>query len=229
MIDHGGVLKSVCGEVPMVMRGGWLVWSGLLLVFHVCGVAPVSADHVIFDTTPVNNQANLTASAGQTFTTPDAATLGAEAFLKEITQFGPTSTAGGFTYAMELYEDLDQDPATWGLGTLLASTGEQTIGINQSGVFDFTPFAVELNPDTVYALRYVNAFGQPINVLIGLRGGNDLLGAAQGSLFSNGATPFSNGFDSAMVITMYNAVPEPGAFGIIGLLGLIGTAVIRRR
>ena len=187
---------------------------------------PATADLVIFDTSPVNNQANLTAAAGQTFTTPDAATLGANVYLKSIEQFGPTASAGeNMTYGMQLWTN-NAAPETWAPDTLLATTGVQTILENESFVFDFTPFSVLLNPNTVYAIRFVDENGDAIGVRIGLQGGNNGLGAANGSLFSAGTTPFSNGFDSAMIIT--TAIPEPTSLAVLGVVSLL-TLSRRRR
>jgi len=213
-----------------VMRNFMSIVSFPLLVVLVTAFAPsAAADLVIFDTTPRNNQANLGAAAGQTFTTPDAATLGVNTLLKSVEQFGPSAINNvneNVTYGLQLWTDVDQNPTTWTLGTLLGTTSVQTIGVDESAVFDFTSFNIALNPSTVYAIRFVDANGDAVGVRIGLTGTNSGLGAAQGSLFSAGAIPFSNNFDSTMIITT-TAIPEPGSW--VALIVLTGTLGIKRR
>jgi hypothetical protein len=144
--------------------------------------------------------------------------LGTDTKLGTVEQAGPSSAAGeNMTYALQLFVDADQVVNTWGLGTILAETATQTIGVGQVGTFDFTSFNITLNPTTVYGLRFTNGSGTAIAVRVGLDGGNTALGTASGSLFSAGATPFSNGFDSAMTITL---VPEPGSLAML-LFGMI--------
>ncbi len=193
------------------------------LVFLTAGSSRAA---IIFDTSPRNDQANLAVAAGQTFTT---GVLGLDNMLQSVEQWGPTSTStGSLTYGMQLWTDTDQNPSTFDLNTLLATTPTQTIGVNATGVFDFSPFNISLANNTVYALRYVDGGGNALAVRVGLRGGNAGLGASAGSLFSGGVIPFNNGFDSAMRITT-STVPEPGSLMLVCSVAGLVIASRRRR
>jgi len=78
---------------------------------------------VIIDTLPANNQANLAADAGQTFTT---GILGSENALTTIEIEGPQATGAVGPFTLELWTDADGDHSTWGTGSLIATSDSQT-------------------------------------------------------------------------------------------------------
>lgn len=191
------------------------------------------AQLIIFDAGPNNDQANLAASAGQTFTTPDAVTLGSNTRMGTVEQWGPIGGAGNFTYGLQLWTKSSNDIAAWDPETLLGTAAVQEILAGETGIFDFTPFNITLNPSTVYALRFVDANGDPVTVRVGMTGnnnsGNDFLGTNLGVAFASGGPVFNPAgsgtfFDVSMRIT---TVPEPSSLMLLGVCGAAG--FLRRR
>ena len=104
------------------------LWTTGLLAGLIINLSAVTspADLIVVDTLPANNRANLTAEAGQTFTT---GLLGAEHSLLAIeiesASTGNVSDPQG-PFVLEVWTDTDGDFATWDPGTLVASSLNQT-------------------------------------------------------------------------------------------------------
>jgi hypothetical protein len=192
--------------------------ASLLAAVAFTGVASAG---VIVNTLPANNQANLDADAGQTFTT---GSLGAETNLLSIEIEGPQGPATGavLTYALALWTDTDGDHTTWDPGILLGTSQVDTVVIGSATITTFNFTGVTLADNTVYAFRYEDGSG---NAVDGARMGlTNATAIADGSLFSGGSQPFGGAFDTAMRIT--TNVPEPGSLALLGLGGLM---IARRR
>lgn len=180
---------------------------------------------VIVNTLPANNQANLNADAGQTFTTT---VLGAENALATIeiegsqTNPGGTSPLGPFT--LELWTDADGDHATWGTGSLIASSDSQTFTAGGATISTFT-FASQpiLADSTPYAFVFTDGSGTRVDARMGLTNASAI---TDGTLFGGGTQQFGNAFDMAMRITTVAPIPEPST----SLLALVaGFGLLRRR
>jgi len=156
---------------------------------------PAMADTVV-STTPANNQANLSADAGQTFTT---GTL-SDTTLNRIQIEGPQTAAGPLgPFTLELYTDTDGDHGTWDPGTLLGSSTSATLiaGAASLTSFDFLSLPT-LSSNTVYAFTYTDGAGSRVTARTGLTNATAI---SNGTLFSGGAQAFGDAFDTAMVIS----------------------------
>ncbi len=183
-------------------------------------LAGASSAGVIVNTLPANNQANLSADAGQTFTT---GSLGAETNLLSIEIEGPQTTNGAevLDFALALFVDTDGDHSTWDPGALLGTSQFDSVVAGGATITTFNFTGVTLADNTVYAIQFVDAGGNASGARFGL---TNATGIADGSLFSGGAQPFGGAFDTAMRIT--TNVPEPGSLALLGLGGLM---IARRR
>ena len=176
---------------------------------------------VIANTLSANNQANLAADAGQTFTTT---VLGTENALSTIEIEGPQTAAGPLgPFTLQLFTDADGDHMTWGLGTLLASSDSQTFtaGATEISTFTFASQPVLLD-NTPYAFVFTDGSGTPVEARFGLTNASAI---TDGTLFGGGAQQFGDAFDTAMRITTVNPVPEPSSALLTGLSAL---ALLRR-
>ncbi|MFT6178232.1 MAG: hypothetical protein ACJAQT_004041 [Akkermansiaceae bacterium] len=190
----------------------------------LAGTALVANAAVIVNTLPANNQANLNADAGQTFTTT---VLGAENALSTIEIEGPQSANGTDPmgpFTLELHTDLDGDHSTWGTGSLIASSDSQTFTAGGATISIFT-FASQpvLADSTPYAFVFTDGLGTRVNARWGLTNATAI---SDGTLFGEGEQVFGNAFDSAMRITTVAPVPEPSSALLVALSGL---ALLRRR
>lgn len=179
---------------------------------------------VIVSTLPANNQANLQADAGQTFTTT---TMGAENALATIEIEGPQTTNGSDPlgpFTLELYTDADGDHATWGTGTFLAASDSQSMVAGGQTITTFTFASLPvLSDNTPYAFVFTDGAGNRVAARMGLTNATAI---TDGTLFGGGTQQFSNAFDMAMRITTVNPIPEPST----ALLAVIsGLALLRRR
>ena len=192
-----------------------------LATLAAASVLNANATTVIVDTTPANNQANLTKAAGQTFTT---ATLGTDNLLSSVDVMGPQGGATATVYTAEIWTDTDGNFATWDPGVLVAaSTNSIAIDTdNTLHTFDFS------NPSLSDSTVYVVSFNDGGTNHAGFRSGltNEAADTiADGALFSAGIQPFGGAFDMSMQITT-TGIPEPSS---ITLLGLAGLGILRRR
>jgi len=173
-------------------------------------------------TLPANNQANLAADAGQTFTTP---VMGLENALTTIEIEGPQTGPGAVgPFTLELWTDADGDHATWETGSLIASSDLQSLVIGGAAISTFT-FASQpvLEDSTTYGFVFTDGASNRVPVRVGLT--NDTA-IADGTVFGGGAQQFNDAFDTAMRITTVAPVPEPSSALLAALFGL---AFLRRR
>jgi hypothetical protein len=185
-------------------------------------VGTTHAATIVIDTLPANNQANLTAPAAQTFTT---GLLDGNTTLASIEIEGPQGTAAGMvlTYALALFEDTDQDHATWDPGALLGTSQVDSVVVGGATLTSFNFSGVSLADNTVYGFAYVDGSGTLLGgVRMGLTNANAI---ATGTLFSAGNQVFGNNFDTAMRIT---TVPEPASLLLAGMAMALAIVVRRR-
>lgn len=197
-----------------------------IALFALLGLFVTAEAGVIVDTTPANNQANMSASAGQTFTT---GTLGFENKLDTITiltanGINGTDPVGPFT--LKLFTDTDGNFATWDPGSeVAASTATASLSPagNQAVVFDFS-FETLLD-NTVYAMSFNDGTNDHVGFRSALTNAN---GISDGGLFSGGSQPFSGAYDVSFKV---ETVPEPGTAGLamFGSLAVAMAAIRRRR
>jgi len=188
----------------------------------VLALSPLAANAaVIVDTLPANNQANLTADAGQTFTT---SALGAENALSTIEIEGPQAGATGTAFTLELWTDVDGDHSTWGTGVLLGTSDAQVFSNNAIATFTFASQPV-LSDSTVYAFTYTDGSGTRILARMGLTNASAI---ADGTLFGGGTQQFGDAFDTAMRINTVASIPEPSSIFLSGL-GALALLMRRRR
>lgn len=198
------------------------ILRSLLAVTATLSLASATQAAIIIDTTPANNQANLAAPAGQTFTT---ATLGTNNLLDSITIItaslvGAGDPIGPFT--LKLFTDTDGNFATWDPGTeVAASTNSASLPAgNQSVTFNFA--LDTLSDSTVYAMSFSSGGSDNVAFRAGLTNANTI---SNGALFSSGTQPFAGTFDLSFQV---NAVPEP-ATASLALLSLVTAAAFLRR
>jgi|GEM_PF-1631813 len=198
------------------------ILRSLLAVTATLSLASATQAAIIIDTTPANNQANLSAQAGQTFTT---ATLGTNNLLDSITIItaslvGAGDPIGPFT--LKLFTDTDGNFATWDPGTeVAASTNSASLPAgNQSVTFNFA--LDTLSDSTVYAMSFSSGGSDNVAFRAGLTNANTI---SNGALFSSGTQPFAGTFDLSFQV---NAVPEP-ATASLALLPLVTAAAFLRR
>jgi hypothetical protein len=198
------------------------ILRSLLAVTATLSLASATQAAIIIDTTPANNQANLAAPAGQTFTT---ATLGTNNLLDSITIItaslvGAGDPIGPFT--LKLFTDTDGNFATWDPGTeVAASTNSASLPAgNQSVTFNFA--LDTLSDSTVYAMSFSSGGSDNVAFRAGLTNANTI---SNGALFSSGTQPFAGTYDLSFQV---NAVPEP-ATASLALLPLVTAAAFLRR
>ncbi len=198
------------------------ILRSLLAVTATLSLASATQAAIIIDTTPANNQANLAAPAGQTFTT---ATLGTNNLLDSITIItaslvGAGDPIGPFT--LKLFTDTDGNFATWDPGTeVAASTNSASLPAgNQSVTFNFA--LDTLSDSTVYVMSFSSGGSDNVAFRAGLTNANTI---SNGALFSSGTQPFAGTYDLSFQV---NAVPEP-ATASLALLPLVTAAAFLRR
>lgn len=183
-----------------------------LIALSVTGLLTASASGaVIDDTLSANNQANLSADAGQTFTVNiDTATLNAVGSphfgqkLSTIAIEGPQGGASGTALTLEVYTDADGVTTTWDPGTLVATSTNAAALSPNSAIVTYNFSSEKLAPGAVYAFTYTNGAGTRVAARPGLTSANDI---PDGSVFSAGAIPgFGDGFDTAMTITANESI-----------------------
>jgi hypothetical protein len=198
------------------------ILRSLLAVTATLSLASATQAAIIIDTTPANNQANLAAPAGQTFTT---ATLGTNNLLDSITIITASTVGGGDPigpFTLKLFTDTDGNFTTWDPGTeVAASTNSASLPAgNQSVTFNF---ALEtLSDSTVYAMSFSSGGSDNVAFRAGLTNANTI---SNGALFSSGTQPFAGTYDLSFQV---NAVPEP-ATASLALLPLVTAAAFLRR
>jgi hypothetical protein len=198
-------------------------------VFSLSVIITLSAkSDVIVDTLPANDQANLSADAGQTFTT---GFLGAENALATIEIEGPQASNPGDAlgpFTLELWTDADGNHATWGTGTFVASSDSQSM---VTGGATLTTFGFEslpvLTDSSVYAFVFTDGNGTRVPARFGLTNASAI---SDGTIFSGGAQAFNDAFDTAMRITTVSSVSEiPEPTSIFVLSGILGVSFGMRR
>ncbi len=193
----------------------------LPLSASLCVAAPGFAATTIIDTKPPNNQANLSTSAGQSFTTP---VMGSDNLLTTITVITASSIVasdptGPFT--MKVWTNGGSGFGTWNPTATVATstnTASLTPAGNQAIVFNFSGEA--LSDNTVYIFSFSDGANDHVGFRSALTNAN---GIADGALFSAGSQPFSGAFDVSFQLAV---VPEPAA-ALLGGLGFL--ALLRRR
>ena len=200
------------------------ILRSLLAVTATLSLASATQAAIIIDTTPANNQANLAAPAGQTFTT---ATLGTNNLLDSITIItaslvGAGDPIGPFT--LKLFTDTDGNFATWDPGTeVAASTNSASLPAgNQSVTFNFA--LDTLSDSTVYAMSFSSGGSDNVAFRAGITNAAGVV-LTDGALFSSGTQPFAGTYDLSFQV---NAVPEP-ATASLALLPLVTAAAFLRR
>jgi hypothetical protein len=198
------------------------ILRSLLAVTATLSLASATQAAIIIDTTPANNQANLAAPAGQTFTT---ATLGTNNLLDSITIITASTVGGGDPigpFTLKLFTDTDGNFATWDPGTeVAASTNSASLPAgNQSVTFNFA--LDTLSDSTVYAMSFSSGGSDNVAFRAGLTNANTI---SNGALFSSGTQPFAGTYDLSFQV---NAVPEP-ATASLALLPLVTAAAFLRR
>ena len=202
---------------------------GCLVLCLVWGLlsGSAAADLIIFDTltTPVEDQANLLMPTAQTFTTP--VDLAGSNRLATIEIAGPAvSGTSSLTYALQIWK-WDAAHDSYVPGAALGESTVVTIEPGTTGIFDFSPLNIRLDASTVYGILFTDGAGNPENPRLGLTQGNDGVGAAGGTLFSQGIVPFGGNYDAAARIT--TVVPEPASL-VLGLIGcLLGHLLVAKR
>ncbi len=208
----------------------------IILVLAVTSFSANAATTVI-DTTKntysISDRGNFSlADTGQTFTT---GSLGSETTLTTIQLQQPQdfpTTSSGDNITLELWTDTDSNQATWDPGTKLGGFTTAAITFNSVGTvgdFSFAGSGITLSDNTVYAIRYFsdNASGDT-QMRLAVTKDSAAPGAGgtykDGTFFSGGTTPFSNGWDSGF--SVQTSIPEPSAV-LLGGLGLLG--LLRRR
>lgn len=195
--------------------------SLLLVSAFLPAAAPVFGATPIIDTTPPNNQANLSASGGQSFTTP---VMGSDNLLTTITvitaaSIGGSDPTGPFT--LKVWTNGGSAFSTWN-PTALVGTSTNSASLtpagNQAVVFNFSNEA--LSDDTVYLFSFSSGDSDHVAFRAALTNAN---GIANGALFSAGSQPFSGAFDVSFQLAV---IPESSAV-LLGGLGLLAT--LRRR
>jgi fibronectin-binding autotransporter adhesin len=163
----------------------------------------------VVDTTPPNNKANMSAQAGQTFTT---GTLGADNNLDTVTVItadavGGSDPVGPFT--LKIFTDTDGDPSTWDPGTEVAAstnTASLSPGGNVPVVFTFN--GELLSDSTVYALSFNDGSSDHAGFRAGLTNAGGVA-ITDGALFSGGSQPFGGAFDvSFVLVTNDGSAPQ---------------------
>ena len=192
--------------------------KSLTLGLSLLGLSHLHAA-VITTTLPANNQANLTADAGQTFTT---GSLYNERILDTIEIANPATGSGSLLgpFILELWTDTDGNYATWDPNTLVASsinTGTFTAGSSTPLSFQFP--ATRLSDGAVYAFTYTDPSnpGTRLSARVGLTNASTI---PNGTVFSAGNEVFGGAFDTAFRVNAYSvSVPEPSTltFLIVGL------------
>ncbi len=202
--------------------------KSLLQALAICCVAlslgPAQAT-LIIDTTPANNQANMSAQAGQTFTT---GTLGTNNRLDSITvitanTIGGSDPVGPFT--LNLYTN-NNAFTSWAPGSLIAAS-TNTASLSPAGNASITfNFGLEsLSDNTVYALSFSNGSGDHVGFRAGLTNAAGVV-LTDGALFSGGTQPFSGAYDLSFQV---NAVPEPAVSTLVLLPLAAGAAALLSR
>lgn len=172
------------------------------------GLTASAAGFQVVDTTPANDQANLAAEAGQTFTTQ---ALGADNKLTSIavttaSNIGGNDPTGPFT--LKLYVDTDGDALTWDPGALVAtSTNSATLTPAGNSLVTFNFSGEELDDNTVYVVSFSTEEDDHVAFRAGLTNAAGVA-IADGALFSNGAQPFGGAFDLSFIVTT-SSVTEP--------------------
>lgn len=217
-----------------------------LAAFAATALVASAATTVIDTTTNVystNDRGDFPlANTGQTFTT---GSLGTDMFLSVIqlqeSRDYPKTDAPenqiGDVLTLEIWTDIDGDHATWDPGVKLGtSTNTATFGSTtpdsnpDPGVINNFLFSgVPLDDNTVYAIRYISNDASGDNLVrfaVTKNSASPGVGGTykDGTLFADGATPFSNGWDSGFSV---QTVPEPSAAALLGLGGL--ALILRRR
>lgn len=161
--------------------------------------------------TAADNQANLTAAAGQSFMT---GTLGVSNTLSNIEiQAASSGTSGTLTY-LAVYEDADGDTTTWGLGALVAVSTDANALATSSEVVSWHFSDEVLSDNTAYVFTFTSdAAGAVLqNFRVGLESNANsasdggAIGHVAGEVFSDGLIPFGGAFDIAAAV---NAPPPP--------------------
>ncbi len=170
-------------------------------------------------------------NTGQTFTT---GSLGTDTTLNTIQLQQPqdyTGTSSGDSITLELWTDTDGNQATWDPGTKLGGFTTTAVLFNSAGTvsnFSFAGSGITLSDSTVYAIRYFSDdAGADGSMRLAVTKNSATPGPGgtykDGTFFSGGTTPFSNGWDSGFSV---ETIPEPSA-ALLGGLGLLG--LLRRR
>lgn len=172
--------------------GAFLVAAALAVT--CTSSSSVSAD-IVANTLPANNQANLAADAGQTFTTGSLTESGLGSIEIEASQASAGEFLGPFT--LELYTDVDGDHSTWDPGSLVATSTAGTFVPGAGNITTFNFGGEMLSGNTVYGFTYTDGEGTRIGARMGLTNATAI---SDGTLFSGGNQVFGDAFDTAMRI-----------------------------
>lgn len=208
----------------------------IILILAATSLAANAATTVI-DTTKntysTSDRGNFSlANTGQTFTT---GSLGSDTTLTTIQLQQPQdfpASSSGDSITLELWTDTDGNQATWDPGTKLGGFTTAAITFNSAGTvsdFSFAGSGITLADSTVYAIRYFSSdtSGDSLmRVAVTKNSASPGTGGTykDGTFFSGGTTPFSNGWDSGF--SVQTSIPEPSAV-LLGGLGMLG--LLRRR
>jgi len=193
-------------------------------------VAGIASADVVIDTildsgTQSQDRANLASDGGQTFTT---GTL-TDNQLSTIKIQAPRDTLNSTAFYIAVYNDVDQNDATWDKGSLVG-VSTTAVGFSALNSVETWTFSNEvLSDNTVYGYMLTTDAAGTI-ALNGMRVGfenNGGVGSGGGHAISGG-TAFGGSGSTWDVATTVTTIPEPATLGMVVAFGG-GILFIRRK